>query len=742
MAAIIGAALDRVDGRAKVTGGARYAAEAADFPHLAEAVLVQSTIGAGRIAEIDTRAAERAPGVILVMTHKNAPRLASSKGSPIQPGEGYPLLQDDRILFNGQHIAVVVAESFEQATHAAMLIKARYEHATAPVRLDQALDRLQVPKNFRGGEREPDSKRGDPDAAFAGAPITIDQTYTTPIEHHNPMEPHAAIASWDGDKLALYHSTQGVMGSRLRIAELLGIAQENIHIVSHYVGGGFGCKGSCWPHVTLTAMAARLARRPVRLVLTRRQMFYSNGYRSKTIQRLRLASDKDGKLLAVMHDGKSQTGLVGEFVEPVGLATEIMYSCANVAVTHRVAPINAAMPTFMRAPGEATGMYALESAMDELAYAAGIDPLELRLRNYAERDEAKNVPFTSKELRACYLRAAEAFGWSRRNPVPRSMRASDGLLIGWGMASATYPGNRSEAGAAIRIECDGTVIVRSATQDIGTGTYTTMTQVAAECLGVPVEQVRAELGDSTMPKAPVSGGSQSSASVLPAVQKAAQSARRQLLALASGRNAPGPLQGARADDLDIAAGFVLRKSDPGKRASLAELMQSTGREAIEATEDAKPGDEENTYSAHSFGAHFVEVGVDPDLGEVRIRRYVAAFAGGRIVNAKTARSQYIGGIVFGLGMALTEEGETDPRSGRVANANIAEYLVPVHADVPDITILQIAEQDSVFNSLGIKGIGELPMVGVAAAVANAVYHATGKRIRDLPIRPDKLIDEA
>ena len=738
MTAIIGAALDRVDGRLKVAGAARYAAEAVDFPNLAEAVVVQSTIGAGRVAALDTSAAERAPGVILVMTHQNAPRLASTKGSAMQPGEGHPLLQDDRILYNGQHIAVVVAETFEQATHAATLVRARYEEQKPLARLEEALDRLEVPKNFRGGERAPDSRRGDPDAAFAAAPVKIDQTYTTPVEHHNPMEPHAVIAVWSGDKLTLYHSTQGVMGSRERIATLFGLRPEDVHVVSDYVGGGFGTKGSCWPHVTLAAMAAHVTRRPVRLVLTRRQMFTSNGYRSKTIQRVRLAADKDGRLSAILHDGKSQTGMIGEFVEPVGLATEIMYSCANVAVTHRVASINAGMPTFMRAPGEATGMYALESAMDELAYAAGIDPVELRLRNYAERDESKNVPFTSKELRACYREAAAAFGWSRRNPAPRSMRDGD-LLIGWGMASATYPGNRSEAGATVRIERDGMVVVRSATQDLGTGTYTVMAQVAAETLGVPLERVRAELGDSSMPKAPISGGSQSAASVLPAVQKAARAARKQLLALAAGRNAPGPLQGAHAGDLDIDAGVIFRKSDRERRAPIEALLRNEGCDAIEATETAKPGDEEKTHSAHSFGAHFAEVAVDPDLGEVRVCRYVAAFAGGRIINAKTARSQYMGGIVFGLGMALTEETEVDAQCGRIANANIAEYLVPVNADVPDITVLQIPEQDTVFNSLGIKGIGELPMVGVAAAIANAVYHATGQRIRDLPIRPDKLI---
>jgi xanthine dehydrogenase YagR molybdenum-binding subunit len=735
----IGLSLNRVDGRAKVTGEARYAAEAKDFHNLANAVLVQSTIAKGHIAEIDTKAADQAPGVLLVMTHLNAPKLASNKANPMQPGEAYPLLQDDSIHYNGQHIALVVAESFEQATHAASLVRVKYREEQPTIRLEDALEHLAVPKNFRGGARPPDSKRGDPDAAFANAPIKIDQTYTTPSEHHNPMEPHAVIAAWEGEQLNLYPSTQAVAGSRERVSELLGLKPENVHIVSLFVGGGFGSKGSCWPHVTLTAMAARVTKRPVRLVLTRRQMYTSHGYRSHTIQRVRLAADQNGKLVSVLHDGQLQTATFGEFVEPVALATEIMYSCPNLAITHRVAAIDTAIPTFMRAPGEASGMYALESAMDELAYAAGIDPVELRLRNYAERDESKKLPWSSKVLRDCYAQGAARFGWSQRNPQPRSMQ-DKGLLIGWGMASATYPGNRSEAAATVRLHANGTATVQSATQDIGTGTYTTMTQVAADALGLPLDHVTAELGDSSMPKAPVSGGSQTSASVLPAVHAAARAVRDKLIKLAIDSNDPGPLHRADPGNVLFENGVLFLQSDPQQRVALQDVMQRIGQTEILATETTKPGEEAKKFSVHSFGAHFAEVSVDPDLGEVRVRRYVAALAGGRIVNAKTARSQYIGGIVYGLGMALTEATELDHHTGRVVNANIAEYLVPVHADVSEITVIAVEENDSNFNVLGVKGIGELPTVGVAAAIANAVYHATGKRIRDLPIRPDKLMD--
>ena len=463
MATIIGKPVDREDAVLKVTGGARYAAEER-IDHVAHGVLVQSTIGKGRITAIDAKAAESAPGVLLVMTPFNAPRLAEVKPGGNQPGEFYPLLQDDRVQYNGQHIAVVVAETFEQATHAATLIDIRYAPEEPLARLDQALDQLYVPKHFRGGMRPPDSSRGEPDAAFAAAPVKLDVTYTTPVEHHNPMEPHAVIAAWEPDgTLTLYHSTQAVSNSRDRVAGLLGLPKEKVRVVSRYVGGGFGTKGSTWPHVTLAAMAARQARRPVKLVLTRRQMFCSNGFRAATIQRFRIGADAAGRLTALIHENRAATATFGEFVEPSGLPVEMMYSCANCRVTHRVADINMGTPTFMRAPGEASGMAALEAAMDELAYAVNVDPLELRVLNHAARDEHEQKPWSSKSLMQCYERGAQAFGWSRRTMAPGSMRDGD-VLIGWGMASSTYPTNRSGAAATVRLLDDGSATVKSCTQ--------------------------------------------------------------------------------------------------------------------------------------------------------------------------------------------------------------------------------------------------------------------------------------
>lgn len=727
MDSIIGQPIDRRDGRLKVTGRAKYAAEFA-VPAVAYAALVQSTIASGSIVAIDTKTAARMPGVLAIITPDNAEKLHLETKS--QQMVTKPTLQDREVLFNGQHVGIVVADTLERALAAAAAVQVRYQQGEATTRMESVLSTAYPPKRFRNGQRPPDSSRGDPDGAFATAPVRIEATYTTPIEHHNPMEPHATIARWDGDKLTVWTATQGISGAQTTLATLFGIPPENVTVICPYVGGGFGCKGNTWPPVTLTAMAARKVGRPVKLNLTRADMYTSSGYRPRTIQKLRFAADADGKLLSMRHDGFSQMSMpsLGEFAEPVGLATEMLYACPNVAVTHRLVPINAGLPTYMRAPGEASGVFALESALDELAVALKIDPIEFRIRNDTAVDPHEGKPFSSRRLRECLEQGAELFGWSRRTPAPRSMR--DGrMLVGLGVASATFPTNRAPAGAVVRLNADGTVVVRSGTQDLGTGTYTVMSQVAAAELRVPVGRVRFELGDSRFPNAPVSGGSQTVASVGSAVHAACAAARQQVIEAV--RRDPELGWGLAGEELRFENLAVLA---PGRRIGLAQILARQGRDHFEVEAHTDAGHGKEHYSLHAFGAQFAEVRVDPDLGTIRVSRFVGVFDVGRILNAKLARSQMIGGITYGLGMALFEATEMDAESGRIVNANIAEYLVPVNADVPPIEVLILPGDDPIPDPLGAKGIGELPMVGVAAAVANAVYHATGVRVRDLPIR--------
>jgi len=729
--AIIGQPIDRIDGRLKVTGRATYAAEFA-VPGIVHAVLVQSTVAAGAVTGFDSDAAKSMPGVLAVITPQNAPKLPM-KGT--QQMVRAPLLQDMGVAFNGQHIAVVVADTLARADDAASRIRVQYRRDEAITSMDAVLDQAYPPKNFRNGERPPDSARGNADLGFAAGSARLDATYITPMEHHNPMEPHATIARWDGDRLTVWTATQGITGAQTALAGLFGIDPANVRVICPYVGGGFGCKGNTWPPATLAAMAAKVVGRPVKLVVTRAQMFTSNGYRPRTVQKLRFAADHHGTLVSMRHDGFSQMSLqaLGEFSEPVGLATEMLYACPNVAVTHRLVATHASLPTYMRAPGLASGNFALESAIDELAVALRMDPLEIRMRNYAETDLHENRPYASKALRECYQQGAEAFGWSRRSHEPRSMRDGN-MLIGWGMATSLYPTHRMPAAARVRLAANGMAVVQAGTQDLGTGTYTVLSQVAADALGMKVHRIRFELGDSALPHAPVSGGSMTVASVGPAILAACEALRGKLFDLALADPLLG-WQGVSRDALRLQDGAVL---GPDRRATVAELLAHRGEEAIEASANAKAGEEHERYAMHAFGAQFAEVQVDPDLGVVRVSRFVGAFDAGRVMNAKLARSQLIGGIVYGLGMALLEETHVDGETGRIVNANIAEYLVPVNADVPDIQTILVANDERNSNPLGAKGI-ELPMVGVAAAVANAVYHATGVRVRELPIRIEDLL---
>jgi xanthine dehydrogenase YagR molybdenum-binding subunit len=752
--AVVGRGLDRVDGRLKVTGAAPFSAEH-KLPRVAHAVLVLSTIPKGKVAAIDTTAASAMRGVQLVLTHQNAPKLPKQK--PPGPEEQPPpvklnLLQDDVVNYNGQPIAVVVADTLEHAQEAARNLKVRYAPASgaqaAVLDFQQAKRHPRKPKEQP--ERPNDSSRGNLAGAMARAAAHVDAVYTTPLENHNPMEPHATIAAWDGDSLTLYDATQNVSGVRKTAATTFGIDAEKVRVICPYVGGGFGGKGTAWSHVMLAAMAARQAGCPVKLVLERTQMFASVGARPMTEQHLQLGAAVGGKLNAVRHASISSSSFQDDFTEPCTSATRMLYDSDSLQTTQRLATLNLGVPTYMRAPGESSGSFALESALDEMAYALKIDPLELRLQNYAERDPGTQLPWSGKSLRECYRVAAERFGWAKRNPATRSMTAGD-QLVGWGMATATYPANRQPAKASAAILADGTALVRSGTHELGTGTYTVMTQIAAEALGMPVEKVRFELGDTALPKAPVSGGSMSVASVGPAVQAACQAARAKLVALAVA-DAQSPLHGAAAESVVVTQGWLelapasaagataaAAVSAPTRREPVAAVIARHGGQPVQADSGAEPGDEQKKFSMHSFGAVFVEVHVDPELGTIRVPRVVGAYNVGRLMNAKTGRSQLMGGIVWGLGMGLMEITELDPHDGRAVNANLADYHVPVNADVGEIDLTVVEEPDLNFNPLGARGVGEIGIVGVAAALANAVYHATGKRVRDLPIRVDDLI---
>ena len=734
---LIGQPLSRVDGVKKVTGTATFSAEH-KLPRLAHAVLVMSTIPSGRISAVDSAAAEKMRGVITVMTHLNAPRLPSAgKAAAGQPPAGrvLNLLQDDRVHYNNQPVALVVADTFEHAVDAARHVRLRYEADKATLDFEQAKLQPVDPKKAKDGPA--DTNRGKLEDGIAAGAAQIDVAYRTPVEHHNPMEPHATIAAWEGDHLTLYDATQYVTGDRNTVAKTLGISPDKVRVICPYVGGGFGCKGSTWSHVVLAAMAARRAGRPVKLVLERPQMFGPVGHRPNTEQRMLLSAGKDGALTAVKHNVLASTSFQEDWLETSALVTRMMYASPNQQTTHRLARLNVGTPTFTRAPGEASGSFALECAMDELAYELKVDPIDLRLRNYAAQDPEKNKPWSSNALRECYRVGAERFGWAKRDPRPLSMREGD-TLIGLGMACATYPANRSAASATARLLPDGSAVVQSGTQDLGTGTYTVMTQVAAQALGLPPDRVRFELGDSALPKAPVSGGSQSVASVSPAVQAAATALREKLVALAiADRNSP--LAGASAEDVVSENGWLFLRGATDRREPYAAILARNGGRPLEASAEAKSGSEKQEYSMHSFGAVFAEVHVDAELGELRVPRITAAYGVGQLLNEKTGHSQLMGGIVWGVGMALMEQTEYDLRYGRPVNANLAEYHVPVNADIGIIDISVVPEKDAHINPLGAKGIGEIGITGVAAAIANAVYHATGKRIRDLPITLDKLL---
>jgi xanthine dehydrogenase YagR molybdenum-binding subunit len=732
----IGAPINRTDAWAKVSGAAPYSAEH-QVEGVTHAVLVTSTIPSGRVVRIDDSAARDVPGLLLVMTPQNAMRLPrETRDGKLQPpiGRRLTLLQENDVYYNNQPIAVVVADTLEHAREAAARLHVEYERKDAVLDFEQAKQRVHPPEKVLG--EDADTKRGELQAGLLAASVHVDATYTTPIENHNPLETHATIAEWDGDKLTIHESTQYMKGVQRIAAAIFGIPPENVTAICPYTGGGFGSKGSLWSHAPLTAMAAKMLGRPVKLSLDRNQMFGPVGQRPVTEQRFRIGAMDDGRIMASSHDTVAYTSMIEDWIEPCGIITRMMYESPNQQTSHRLARMHLGTPTFMRAPGEATGSFALESAMDELAYQLDMDPLALRLKNYTERDPGKDLPWSSKSLRQCYEIGAERFGWKDRKPQPRSMKQGN-KLVGWGMATATYPTHRSAGECSATLLPDGSALFRSATQDLGTGTYTVMTQIAADAIGLPVERVRFELGDSQMPEAPVSGGSTTVASVGPAVQAAGHALRLKLAGIALAHQ-ESPLFGATADQVGVEHGELYLLAEPSRREAMAAIVARHGA-PVEVTAKSEPGDAKDKYSMHSFGAVFVEVTVDEDLGEIRVPRVVGVYGVGKLMNMKTGYSQLMGGIVWGISLALFEETLIDGRNGRAVNGNLAEYHVPTNADIQDIDVQIVDEDDPHVNPLGAKGIGEIGITGVGAAIANAVYHATGKRVRDLPITLDKVL---
>jgi len=732
MTPYIGTATSRVDGPAKVTGKAKYAGEF-NVSGLAYGTVVESTIAKGRIVRIDTSEALQVAGVLDVLTHENRPRMASTNKAwkdDVAPEQGSPFrpLYDEKIMFSGQPVALVLAEEWEVACYAASLVRIEYEKQAFVTDLHQQRDQAFVVE-------KPDKAHGHADAAFAAADVRHEAEYFIPTEHHNPMELFASTVVWDGDgKLTVYDKTQGVQNVQRYLCGVFEKKAEDVRVMSPYVGGAFGSGLRPQYQVVLAALAALALQRSVRLVLTRQQM-YGLGYRPATIERLALGANADGTLDAITHEAIAVTSEFEDFSRNDTGWAALLYKSANAKYVHRLARLDVPTSCDMRAPGAATGVYALESAMDELAVALKLDPVELKLRCYSDRDQNEDVPYTSKALAECYRQAAEAFGWHGRKPDPRSMR--DGSeLVGWGMATGVWEALQVPMAARIGLTSNGHAEVSCAATDIGTGTYTIMAQVAADMLGLPIENISIKLGDSTLPQAPVEGGSWMAASACHAVAATAEEVRKELLALAKTMKG-SPLIDAKLEDVVLADGKIVSKRDESRAVSIADAMRNGAIDRIEKEKiNGFPEDSSHARNAHS--AVFAEVKVDEQLSVIRVTRIVTAIAAGRILNTKTAHSQIMGGVVWGIGMALHEETVYDHRFGRIMNANIAEYHVPVNADVHDIKVIFVDEPDDIINPLGIKGLGEIGIVGVAAAIANAVYHATGKRVRDLPITLDKL----
>jgi xanthine dehydrogenase YagR molybdenum-binding subunit len=733
----------RVDGPRKVSGQAKYTSDF-HFPGMLYGVPVEATIASGRVAKLDTAAAEKMPGVRAILHRENIGKIFRSTLGPGFAGiceERRPPFEDDVVRYYGQYIALAVADTFEAAKAAADAVRATYtkEKPNVETHLEADADPDEVITTFLSRERL-DSKRGDPDAAFVSAPVKLDQTYVTPAETHNPIELHATTAIWEGSTLTLYDSSQGVVNYRGVLAQMFGLPKENVRVITQYVGSGFGSKLFPWTHCPLAAAAARQTSKPVKLVVSRKVMFQSVGHRPRTQQRVRLAATRDGKLVSLQHDYIYQRSILDAHHEDCGEATGFLYSVPNLRVTFGRAKRNVGAAADMRGPGAVPGLYATESAMNELADQLKIDPVKFRVLNEPKIDESLGIPFSSRHVLECFQLGAEKFGWSKRTPVVGSMKR-DGLTLGWGTAGAAWIAARFAAAANLELCDDGSVRVASATQDIGTGTYTNMAQLAAYKTGVPLEKIEVALGDTSLPEGPLSGGSMVTSSIVPAVLSAADSAIGSLMMVAV--TTPGsPFANRKPDDLAFEGGRVFVKADgPASGVPFGDVLRRANLRLVTGSGKAETtfGNPKPKFSTHSFGAHFIEVTWQPEIARLRVRRALTVIDAGRILNPLAGRNQIIGGVVMGIGMALLEHTTYDPQNGAPINSNLADYLVAVNADVPPIEVHFLDFPDKEINELGARGIGEIGLAGVAAAITAAVHHATGVRVRELPVKIENLL---
>ncbi|RZI97015.1 MAG: xanthine dehydrogenase family protein molybdopterin-binding subunit [Variovorax sp.] len=733
--------VSRVDGRAKVTGAARYAAEmpAADLVY---GVVVNSTIAKGRITGFDLDAAKAVPGVLDVLTHAHRPKTRSMgvfyKDMTAPGGTPFRPLHDDSVAYSGQPIALVLAESFEAARHAASLVQAHYEVEAHDTNLMANLGRGRKPSRLKAGYSPPPDEKGDAEAAFAAAPVKVEADYYSGVEHHNPMELFATTVLRDANgHLTIYDKTQSSQNSRWYVSHVFGLSKDKVTVRNPYVGGAFGSGLRPQYQLALAVMGSLHLKRSVRVVLTRQQMF-TFGHRPETLQHIKLAADTDGTLRSIVHSAIAETSRFEDYVEVVVNWSGQLYACDNIKLEYQVVDLDQYSPIDMRAPGAAHGVHALEVAMDELSYALKMDPLALRIKNYAERNPMDDMPYSTKELAACYLQGAERFGWANRRLEPRSTREGT-EWVGWGMATGTWDALQMFARASAVLHADGQLVVSSAATDIGTGTYTVMGLIAAAAMGLPMEQVKFQLGDSTLPVAPIEGGSSHVTTVGSAVEGVCEKLQKRLFKMAKAMEG-SVLAKARFADVEFAEGTVRRKGAPHEAVRLVDILAAAGEERIEEKYLMLPHVfKQKKYVRATHSAVFCEVKVDEVLGTVRVTRVVSAIAAGRIMSAKTARSQVTGAVVWGIGQALHEETHSDHRLGRFMNHNLSEYHVAVNADIHDIDVIFVEEDDRVVSRLGAKGVGEIGMVGVSAAVANAIYHATGQRIRSTPMTPDKVM---